>query len=55
MIYVITFVPTKIFIDWAHQNDWQNLSFVKAINVAAKKMARNGGTMARNGGTMANF
>ena len=46
MIYVITFDPTKIFIDWAHQNDPQNLIFVKAINVVVKKMARNGRTMA---------
>ena len=37
MIYVITFDPIKIFIDWAHQNDLQNLSFVKAINVVVKK------------------
>ena len=37
MIYVITFDPIKIFIDWAHQNDCQNLSFVKAINVVVKK------------------
>ena len=42
VIYVITFDPTKIFIDWAHQNDCQNLIFVKAINVVVKKMARNG-------------
>ena len=33
---------TAIFIDWAHQNDCQNLSFVKAVNVVVKKMARNG-------------
>ena len=37
MIYVITFDPTKIFIDWAHQNDRQNLIFVEAINVVVKK------------------
>ena len=48
MIYVITFDPTKIFIDWAHQNDPQNLIFVKAINVVVKKMARNGRTMANS-------
>ena len=37
MIYVINFDPNYIFIDWAHQNDRQNLSFVKAINVVVKK------------------
>ena len=30
VIYIITFDPIEIFIDWAHQNDRQNLSFVKA-------------------------
>ena len=48
VIYVITFDPIKIFIDWAHQNDPQNLIFVKAINVVVKKMARNGRTMANS-------
>ena len=28
-MYVINFDPTRIFINWAHQNDRQNLSFVK--------------------------
>ena len=42
MIYVIGFDPIKIYTDWAHQNDRQNLIFVKAINVVVKKMARNG-------------
>ena len=37
MIYVITFDPVKTLIGWAHQNDLQNLSFVKAINVVVKK------------------
>ena len=45
---ILTFDPTKIFIDWAHQNDPQNLIFVKAINVVVKKMARNGRTMANS-------
>ena len=43
MIYVITFDPIKI--DWAHQNDRQNLSFVKVINEVVKK---NGRTMANS-------
>ena len=37
MIYVINFNPTKILIDWVHQNDSQNLSFVKTTNVFVKK------------------
>ena len=42
MIYVIAFHPIKIYTDWAHQNDRQNLSFVKYINVVGKKMISNG-------------
>ena len=42
MIYVITFDPTKISIDWAHQNDLQILSFVEVINVVGEKMTGNG-------------
>ena len=37
VVYVITFDPTKIFIDWAQQNDHQNLLFVIAIRVVVKK------------------
>ena len=37
MIYIIAFDPIKIFIDWAHQNDRQNLNFMKAINVVDEK------------------
>ena len=42
MIYVIAFHPIDIFIDSAHQNDRQNLSFVGAINVVGEKMTGNG-------------
>ena len=42
VIFVIAFDPIKIFIDWAHQNDRQNLIFMKSICVVNKKMARNG-------------
>ena len=42
VIYVIYFVPIQIFIGWAHQNDCQILSFMKAINVVDGKMVRNG-------------
>ena len=37
MIYVVAFDPNKILTCWAHQNDSQNLIFVKAINEAGKK------------------
>ena len=33
VIYVVVFDPIKILIGWAHQNDRQNLSFEKAINI----------------------
>ena len=39
VIYVVAFAPNKILTCWAHQNDSQNLSFVKAINEAGKKVA----------------
>ena len=35
--FVIAFNPNKIFTCWAHQNDSQNLSFVKAVNEDGKK------------------
>jgi len=41
VIYVIAFDPIKILTCWAHQNDRQNLSFVKATNVVGKKMTGN--------------
>ena len=41
MIYVVVFNPIKILVGWAHQNDRQNLSFVKAIDVGGRKMTRN--------------
>ena len=37
VIYVVAFDPIKIFTCWALKNDRQNLSFVKATNVVAKK------------------
>ena len=37
-----SFDPINIFIDWASQNDCQNLSFVGAINVVGEKMTGNG-------------
>ena len=48
VFYVIAFDPIKIFLDWAIQNDRQNLSFVKAINVVVEKMNRNGRKMANS-------
>ena len=41
VIYVVVFYPIKIIVGWAHQNNRENLSFVKAINVVGEKMARN--------------
>ena len=41
VIYVVVFDSIKILVGWAQQNDFQNLSFVKAINVVARKMTRN--------------
>ena len=41
MIYVVAFDPIKILTCWALQNDHQNLSFVKAINVVGERMAGN--------------
>ena len=40
-IYAVVFYPIKILVSWAHQNDRQNLIFVKAINVVGRKMTRN--------------
>ena len=37
MIYAVAFDPYKILTCQAHQNDIQNLYFVKAINEAGKK------------------
>ena len=48
IIYGIDLDPIKIFIDWAHQNDRQNLSFVGAINVVGEKMTRNGRKMSNS-------
>ena len=48
VIYVVAFDPIKILTCWALQNDRQNLSFVKAINVVGRKMARNTYKMANS-------
>ena len=37
MIYITAFQIIKNFIDWAHQNDRQNLSFMRDSNEVAKK------------------
>ena len=42
MIYVIALDPIKVYTDWAHQNDRQNLIFVKYNNVVGEKMTGNG-------------
>ena len=47
LFYVEDFDEIKIcFKSWALQNDHQSLSFVKAIIVIGKKMAKNGCKMA---------
>ena len=46
--YVVAFDLIKIFLSWALQNDHQNISFVKAINVVGEKIARNGRKMANS-------
>jgi hypothetical protein len=33
VIYIVVFDPIKFLVGYAHQNDRQNLSFVKAIDV----------------------
>ena len=48
VIYVVAFAPNKILTCWAHQNDSQNLSFVKAINEVGQKTARNTCKMANS-------
>ena len=41
VIYVIGIDLIEIYTDWAHQNDRQNLSFVKYMGVVGEKMTRN--------------
>ena len=42
VLYVIVFDQIRIQISQAHQNDIQNLSFMRDINEVAKIMDRNG-------------
>ena len=46
VIYAVVFDPIKILVGWALQNDCQNLSFVKVINVVGRIMTRNTHKMA---------
>ena len=48
VIYVVVFDPIKILVGWAHQNDRQNLSFLKVIIVVGRKMTRNTRKMANS-------
>jgi hypothetical protein len=41
VIDVIGFDSIKIYTDWTNQNDHQNLSFVKYINVVGEKLTGN--------------
>ena len=40
VIYFVDFDPIKILVGWVHQNDCQNLSFMKAINVVGRKITK---------------
>ena len=55
VFYVIVFDQIRISICYAHQNDNQNLSFMRNINVVAKKMARNGFKIANSLGCSFHF
>ena len=55
VFYVIVFDQIRISICQAHQNDNQNLSFMRNINVVAKKMARNGLKIANSLGCAFHF
>ena len=55
MIYVIVLEPISIYTDWAHQNDRQNLSFMKYINVVSKKMTGNSLKMPNCWGCLIHF
>ena len=46
VFYVVVSDQIGIYINWAHKNDCQNLSFLRDINEVAKKMVRNGCKMA---------
>ena len=41
MIYIVVFDPINIMTCWVLQNNFQNLSFVKAANVVGEKMVEN--------------
>ena len=47
MIYTVAFDPIKILTYFALQNDRQNLSFVKDVNVCGQKMTKNGCKLAK--------
>ncbi len=55
MIYVIAFDLIEIYTDWAHQNDRQNLSFVKYIGEVGEKMTRNSLKMSNTEGCLIHF
>jgi hypothetical protein len=48
VIYVLVLDPIKILVGCAHQNECQNLSLLKAINVVGRKMTRNTRKMANS-------
>ena len=55
VFYVVVFDQIGIWIGWIHQNDRQNLCFMRDINKVAKKMARNGLKIAKSLGCAFHF
>ena len=55
VFYALGFDQIGIQISWAHQNDRQNLSFMRNINEVAEKMARNGLKIAKSLGCAFHF
>ena len=55
VFHQVVFDKIRIQISKAHQNDCQNLSFMRDINEVAKKMARNGLKIAKSLGCAFHF
>ena len=55
VFYVVVFDQIGIWISWAHQNEGQNLSFMRDTNEVAEKMTRNGFKIAKSLGCAFRF
>ena len=55
VFYIIVVDQMGVQIIWAHQNDHQNIIFMRDINEVAKKMARNGLKIAKSLGCAFHF